>query len=232
MSETRTLAPLLAALRDIVNWLKVKQVPGLVIGGVAASLLGRPRTTQDIDILVLIEEQSWGEFLFSGRQFGFSPRRRDTLQFAKKTRVLLVRHEPSGIDVDVVLGALPFEREAIARSVLVDLEDIRLPVPVPEDLIIMKAVSNRPRDLADIESIIDANPKLNLRRIRRLVREFSTAMEMPGILNDLETIIAKKRKKPYPGTPYWFFFSGLHFFEVQCLAQFFFQFCNKLYISQ
>jgi hypothetical protein len=50
------LVPLLAALRDLVAWFQDAPTPGMVIGGVAASLLGRPRVTRDIDALVLLDE--------------------------------------------------------------------------------------------------------------------------------------------------------------------------------
>jgi hypothetical protein len=43
------------------------------------------------------------------------------------------------------------------------LGGVRVPLPIPEDLIVMKAVAHRPQDLADIESILVAHPKLNLR---------------------------------------------------------------------
>jgi plasmid stabilization system protein ParE len=58
----------------------------------------------------------------------------------------------------------------------------------------MKAVAHRPRDLDDIEAILAANPKLNLRRVRRWVREFAEALEMPEILTDLKTLLSQRRK--------------------------------------
>lgn len=189
------LGPLLAALRDLVAWLRVNQVQGLVIGGVAASLLGRPRLTRDIDAVILLDETEWQAFLASGAGYGFAPRISDALDFAKKANVILVRHEPSGIDVDIAIGTLPFEKEAISQPVWLDIRGVRLPVPVPEDLIIMKAVAHRPRDLADIESLLDAHPKLNLRRIRRWVREFSAALATRDILDDLERILKGRGKR-------------------------------------
>ncbi|MBI3990201.1 MAG: nucleotidyltransferase [candidate division NC10 bacterium] len=195
MSEMEPLIPLLAVLRDLVDWLQTGRVPGVVIGGVAASFLGRPRLTRDVDVLVLLDEGRWEEFLALGARFGFLPRLPNTLTFARQTRVLLVRHEPSGIDVDISSGTLPFEEESIARALLVDVGGFSIPLPTPEDLIIMKAVAHRPRDLADIESVLDTRPKLNLRRVRRWVREFSAALEMPEILTDLETILAQRRHR-------------------------------------
>jgi hypothetical protein len=42
---------------------------------------------------------------------------------------------------------------------------------------------------------MDAHPKLNWRKIRRWVKEFSTVLEMPNILNDLEKILMGRRKQ-------------------------------------
>lgn len=193
--QEATLTPLLAALRDLVAWLQAAQAPGVVIGGVAASLLGRPRMTQDVDALVLLDEKAWSPFLIAGAQFGFAPRLADALAFARKARVLLVRHEPSGIDVDITFGLLPFEQETVARTVQHEVAGITLPLPTPEDLIIMKAIAHRPRDIGDIEAVVDAHPKLNVRRVRQWVQQFAAALEMPEILRDLDAILTRRRKR-------------------------------------
>lgn len=195
MSKIETLVPLLSVLRDFVAWLKANRVQGIIIGGVAASILGRPRVTHDVDALVLVDESKWNKFLTAGARFGFVSRLTNPLDFARRAKVLLVRHKTSGIDADVTLGTLPFEKEAITHAVWLNIKGVHLPLPTPEDLIIMKAVAHRPRDLADIESIMDAHPKLNLRKIRRWVREFSAAVEMPDILNDVEKIFQRRQKR-------------------------------------
>ena len=194
-ADTEPLAPLLAALGDLVAWLQAGKVPGVVIGGVAASLLGRPRVTRDVDALVMLDEAQWLRFLTLGQRSGFAPRRPDVIEFAGKARVLLMQHTPSGIDVDIVFGALPFEEEAVANAVVVDVAGIRLPLPTPEDLVIMKAVAHRPRDLGDIEAVLDAHPELDTKRIRRWVREFSMALGMPDLLSDLETLLKKQNSE-------------------------------------
>jgi hypothetical protein len=195
MSEIKVLAPLLAVLVDLIAWLKAEEVAGVVIGGLAASLLGRPRMTRDVDVLVVVDEGRWAGFLATGAEYGFVPRQSDSLAFAQQSRVLLVRHEPSGLDADVVFGSLPFERETVTRAVWVEVGGVRVPLPRPEDLIILKAVAHRPQDLADIEAILAAQPRLNLRRVRRWVQEFSEALSMPEILRDLETLLSQGRKR-------------------------------------
>ncbi|MGB7913572.1 MAG: hypothetical protein WCF59_15255, partial [Desulfobaccales bacterium] len=196
--EPGELAPLLTVLRHLTAWLQAEQVRGVVIGGVAASLWGRPRLTRDVDALVLLEEGRWGDFLAAGAGHGFLPRRADALAFALETRVLLMRHGESGIDLDLVFGSLPFEKEAAIRAKWVDLGGVAIPLSSPEDLIVMKAVAHRPRDLEDIAAILAAQPELNVRRVRRWLREFSGALAMPEILNDLEALLSQRRKRPRP----------------------------------
>ncbi len=194
MAEPDFLSPLLSAVRDLVAWLEAEQVPALVIGGVAAGLLGRPRITRDVDAVVLLEDSRWKSFLAAGGEWGLFPRVEDALGFARRSRVLLLQHRPSGVEVDVSLGALPFEEEAVARATLVDVGELRIPLPTPEDLIIMKAIAHRPNDLADISGLLDAHPKLDWRRIRRWVGEFAEVLEMPEILTDLEKLLSSQTK--------------------------------------
>jgi hypothetical protein len=127
----------------------------------------------------------------AAERFGLRPRIPDILGFAVQSRVLLFHHEPSGIDVDVSCGTLPFEDEALSRATRRRFANVMLSLPTPEDLIIRKAVAQRPRDLADIEGIVDANPKLDLRRIRRWIKEFADVMELPELVDIVETILLK-----------------------------------------
>lgn len=186
--------PFLSAIHDLMKWLKSQGVRGVIVGGIAASFLGRPRTTLDIDALILLPPEKWRDFLEKAGRFGFMPRIIDALAFAKESRVFLLRHKSSNISLDISLGMLPFEEEVIQRAKAKKILGIRVLLPTPEDLIIMKSVAHRPRDIADIESILDANPRCDLKRVRRWVREFSSALEMPELLEDLERTIKQVKK--------------------------------------
>lgn len=192
IKKTKNTVPFETVIADILHWFKKAKAKGMIIGGVAASLLGRPRTTRDIDTLVILDESEWVNFIKVGATLGFVPRIKDVLAFAKKNRVMLLRHAVGGIDVDISFGALPFEHESMKRVVHVKAGGLSIPLPTPEDLIIMKSVAHRPRDLADVESILDAHRKVDLKRIRHWVREFSIVLEMPEIYDDLERILKGK----------------------------------------
>ena len=54
-----------------------------------------------------------------------------------------------------------------------------------EDLIIFKAVAHRPKDLMDIQALIESHLDLDRERVRRWVREFAQALEMPELWDDI-----------------------------------------------
>jgi hypothetical protein len=186
-----------ACLRDLFRWFKASKAQGALIGAVAVSLLGRPRSTRDVDAMASVSARNWPAFLATGRQFGFEPRadEQETLQFAHEARVLLMRHLASGIEVDIVLAALPFEKDALARARTLKVARCAIRVISPEDLIVMKAAALRPRDIADISGILELHPKLDLVRIRRLTGELAELLESPEIVEELERLLSAQRRR-------------------------------------
>lgn len=53
----------------------------------------------------------------------------------------------------------------------------------------------RPRDVADIAAIAEANPGLDFARVRETVEEFSAILEERDLLTELDRILASVRRK-------------------------------------
>jgi predicted nucleotidyltransferase len=185
-----SLDRLLKPLEALMRWFSAKGLRGSVIGGIAASLRGKPRLTKDIDAVVIDVDAEL--LLQSASEFGFFPRIPDAVEFSRTTRVLLLRYEPGNIDIDLSLGALPFEDEVIDRSTWIDVGGVDIRIASAEDVIIMKAVARRDRDMMDIENIIQANADLDVERVRYWIREFSSVLEMPEIHEDLEKLLKRR----------------------------------------
>ena len=100
-------------------------MPSMIIGGVAASILGRPRLTQDVDALAILPEADWADAVSTAVRHGILPRIENPLDFARRSRVLLMRHTESGIDIDVTFGGLSFELTAIDNSQIHDIGGLR-----------------------------------------------------------------------------------------------------------
>jgi hypothetical protein len=196
MAPARVPGPLLQAIGAVTAWLREADVPAAVIGGVAASVLGRPRVTKDVDLVVaLAEEKELPGFLALAERHGVTPRTADSLDFAKVSRVLLLRHEPSGIEIDISLAGLPFEREVIERALERTVRGVVFRVATAEDLIVMKAIALRPRDVADIEALLDTHPDLDLERIRAFLRAFTEALETEDFAAEFERLLAHHRRR-------------------------------------
>lgn len=178
------------ALADLCFWLNSQHIPYTLIGGVAISLVAQPRATQDIDALIWLEEEKWRDMINKSAAFNFKGRIADVEEFARTTRVLLMRHVTSGISIDLSCGALSFELQAIERSRKVEIAQIVLNVSSPEDLIIMKAVARRARDIADIESIISTHPDLDNDYIFYWAKEFAAALDQPDIFTQLKKLLS------------------------------------------
>jgi hypothetical protein len=130
------------------------------IGGIAVIRWGVPRVTRDLDVAVLAGFGS--ERPIIDRLLARFPGRiPDAAGFAEENRVVLLR-TPQGIEIDVSLAALPFEEEMIRRATRFSpVEGVYLTTCSAEDLVVLKAFAARPRDWADVESILHRQERLD-----------------------------------------------------------------------
>ena len=189
----RIPASLLSALADLLAWLDAAHVPAVIIGGVAVSVLGRPRLTQDVDALVTLPEARWAEVLAGTTSHAIVPRIEDALEFARRSRVLLLRHSPSAIDIDVTIAGLAFEHAAVAQREILDVAGVRIPFPRIEDLMVMKAIARRAKDIEDLRGLLAAHPDADVAAVRNWVREFATAASMPDLLGEFDALLKQHR---------------------------------------
>ena len=166
----------------------------MVIGGVAVIAHGVHRTTRDLDLAFAGDALESAVLLDELEAAGFEPRIADALAFAAESQVLLVRHRETGIEVDVSRAWLELEREALAAARDTRIGGVDVPVALPEDLVIFKALAGRPTDLADVRELLALHAKtIDLERVRRWVRSLGKLMEVDRIA-ELETLIARTPK--------------------------------------
>ena len=109
--------------------------------------------------------------------------------------MLLMRHVTSGVDIDVTLGELQFERAAVAQCENLHIGGINVRLPRVEDLLVMKAIARRPKDIEDLKGLLAAHPDADVARARRWVREFATAMSTPDMLQEFEALLSERTLK-------------------------------------
>jgi hypothetical protein len=161
-----------------------------VIGGIALQFWGEPRFTHDLDITV--EDRLDLKKLVKATTDAFGSRVSDPYRFAKDTRMLLLKVED--VDVDIALALRGYEESLFDRSQPYEVDPGKhIYICSAEDLIIHKALAGRPQDLADIEGVIyRQGDALDVRYIRSWLREFSSALGDPEILERFEHAFASR----------------------------------------
>jgi hypothetical protein len=117
----------------------------------------------------------------------FEARIDDAEGFARANRVLLLRNR-AGVGLDIALAGLPFEETAIERSSLFRFPpDVHLRTCSAEDLIVLKAFADRPKDWVDVEGIVIRQAgRLDWRYVRTQLAPLVELKEAPEILARLE----------------------------------------------
>jgi hypothetical protein len=187
-------AALLAALDACAKALRLLGRPAMIIGGIAVIARGVPRQTVDIGATVWAEGLDVEAMLPTLAAERLIPRTVDAVAFARERQVLLLRHEPTGTPLELILAYLPFERAALNRADLVDFGGVSVPAATAEDLIVYKAVAWRDRDRSDIERLLVLHGRsIDVDRVRSLVREFATALEEPERVEEFEVLLRRAR---------------------------------------
>lgn len=192
MKLDSSIEPFRAAIESLQSLLEKLNDRGVIIGGVAVGFLGKPRFTADVDAVFLLSVNDIPQFMELARAESLLPRIPDAAEFARKNRVLLLRHSPTEIDIDISLGILPFEEEMVKRSTTQSFAGLTIRLPTPEDLIIMKAIAHRPKDLEDIRSIANNYPDLDQQRVEEWVKAFGDALEMPELWDQIKPLIKNR----------------------------------------
>ena len=184
------------ALKALADGLADSQRPAMIIGGIAAIAYGVARLTRDIDATVLGEGTDLSELLHTLARHAIEPRIAGALEFVQRHDVLLLRHEPTGVDVDLSIARLPFEEQALATASSAVVRGATLRLVRAEDLVVYKIVAWRPQDQQDVERLIALHgDHMDLRRVRALASDVATALEEPERLAQVEEIIGRTRSR-------------------------------------
>ena len=178
------MTKVLAAALELQQFFQQRQWSFSVIGGIALSRWGQPRTTGDVDVTLVTGFGSEDQYI---RQLlgEFRPRMQDAEEFALRSRVLLLKAS-NDIGLDVALAGLPFEERLAQRASDYDFGGVVLRTASAEDMIVLKAFAGRPQDWIDVEGIIvrQANT-LNWNQIVAELTPLCELKEAPEIVDRL-----------------------------------------------
>ncbi len=178
--------PIESAFHALIDLLQKSKTDYLVIGGLAVLASGEPRMTQDIDLILFIKKADLLPFLKKASKT-LKVNSKSAL-YGAKTRgafSLACRNVP----VDVILASTELERSALTRKISARLFGRKVNLPSPEDLILLKLIPGRTKDLADVEAIVSRKgPLLDRKYLRKWGEEISDMAEDTRVLRQLKNL--------------------------------------------
>jgi predicted nucleotidyltransferase len=123
-------------LGEAVAVLEQSGYPFLVLGGLASSLVGRPRWTHDIDVLVQPDDAR--SVLAAFARAGFTTEETDPVWIFKAFK--------DEVMIDIIFmitGGIYLDAELDEHAVVREYDGLRLRIPSPEDQIVIKAIVHR-----------------------------------------------------------------------------------------
>lgn len=151
-----------------------------LIGGLALSAWIRPRTTNDVDIVIAVAKN----FTWSDITSIVEARLQKKIVLHKGTQRMHIKEKLSfvagQIEVDVI-SAKDFElaAEAIKKSITAEVFGKNVKVVTPEYLILLKLLPLSSQDVIDIKAL---SKKADMRRLKALAKKHF-------LLSKLETVI-------------------------------------------
>jgi len=132
--------------------LSERKVKFLLVGAYAMAVHGYPRSTMDIDLLVMPDSENALLTMQALEDFGAAVGDLSADDLQKEGLIFQIGVVPCRIDILTSIDGLKFE-DAFARSPMIDVEGIPIHVLSIPDLIINKRATGRTKDLADAEML-------------------------------------------------------------------------------
>jgi hypothetical protein len=140
----------------------------IIVGGVAMNLLGYPRFTGDIDILLALDENNLQKMAKIMKELGYETRlplaidelgdEKKAVQLIKEKNLIAFTYvnpkEPQ-YNIDIIVGpSLQFQYYE-AHCLYKTIWSLSLPIISIDDLIALKQESNREKDAEDIVNLLE-----------------------------------------------------------------------------
>lgn len=145
-------------LRSLLTTLETLSFPHCLLGALALSVWATPRATQDVDVLIAVEEKDKEHLVQAMGKAGFVFDR----AWADENPMIKDWHwrfRRGDIPADLMLPRDLHDREVLRRRVRQTLGEQSLWIASPEDLILHKLKAGRTQDFVDVLSIVHHQDK-------------------------------------------------------------------------
>ncbi len=185
-------SPFVELFSDLVAAFARTSAHWYVFGAQAAIMHGVSRVTADVDITVIFDKDESEVLIQILKEEGFEARTGNINTIIEESRVLPVVHLKSGVPVDIIIGGEGLEEQFASRSQIQSFDDISVPVACAEDVITMKILAGRDKDIDDVRAIVAVKyEQLDFDAIRETLGMLESALDRSDLLPILEAQITR-----------------------------------------
>ncbi len=136
--------------REMLSALCDAKADFIIVGAFSLAVHGNPRATGDIDILIRPSEENAVKVMAALRVFGAPLDQISPADLVHPETVFQIGVVPRRIDILTALEGIADFDEAWETHIVVEVENLSLPVLGRDTLIKNKSALGRPQDLADV----------------------------------------------------------------------------------
>lgn len=185
-------ASLIQAIRDFVTLFESRGLSYAILGGLAARAHGIPRPTWDIDFVIGLDREALPDLFKAAEELGYvvpSAYRAGWVDAVGGMPIVKfgVAISDRSVDVDVFLAESPYLQTVLSRSQRAEV-DVNLEVAVvsPEDLVVLKVLSARPRDAIDVQDVLFIQGTLDREYMRQWAEKLNVTPQLDEALRKFD----------------------------------------------
>ena len=186
-----------AFIADILSLVTAAGIPYMITGSLASTYYGRPRTTQDIDLVIEADANRLNAFVAAAQQHGYYADANDAAEALSLRSMFNIIDADSGYKLDLIVRKdREFSRQEFGRRREITLLGTRAFMVSPEDSILSKLEWSRER--ASEQQFLDA---LAVARTqgdsldRMYLAKWATEL---GLTTELGRLLAEARRHEEP----------------------------------
>lgn len=161
---------LVSGLKSITKVMEASSIAWYLFGAQAGILHGLSRATADIDITIFLHFDDYDTLIENLESHNFVVK--FTKEEAEKFRVIPVIHKETQIPFDLVVAGPGLEDIFLQRAEFHKFEKLTIPVATIEDLIVMKILAGRAKDIDDASTLyVNAKDRKHIRELLKLLED-------------------------------------------------------------
>ena len=182
------MSALVDTLSLLAGVLDRKGLQWYVFGAQAVAIRGAPRATQDLDVTVFVARSDVPQLLADLQAVGLVHRYPGQEADLVDAGAVLPLGHASGMEVDLVIGDSGLERLALQRAERIDVGGVLAPVAHATDLLVMKILAGRGKDLDDARALL-AGAEVDIVEARDLLSQLEEALGQSDLIPALESAL-------------------------------------------